>query len=66
MFSAVQLVIFVYPVSCTKTKIKIYKTIILPSVLYAPCHLEENRLWVFDNRELRRISRLKWEQVIGR
>jgi hypothetical protein len=51
-------------------KIKIYKTIILPVVLYGCETLsltlrEEHRLRVFENRVLRRIFGLKRDEVIG-
>jgi hypothetical protein len=51
-------------------KIKIYKTIILPVVLYG-CETwsltsrEEHRLRVFENRVLRRIFGSKRDEVIG-
>jgi len=51
-----------------KIKIKINRSIILPLVLYG-CEtwsttlLEEHRLWVFENRVLRRISGLKNHEV---
>jgi hypothetical protein len=51
-------------------KIKIYKTIILPVVLYG-CETwslmlrEEHRLKVFENRVLRRIFGLKRDEVTG-
>jgi hypothetical protein len=51
-------------------KIKIYKTIILPVVLYG-CQTwsltlrEEHRLRVFENRVLRRIFGPKRDEVIG-
>ena len=51
-------------------KIKIYRTIILPVVLYG-CETwsltlkEEHRLRVFENRVLRRIFGLKREEVTG-
>jgi hypothetical protein len=51
-------------------KVKLYKTIILPVVLYG-CETwsltlrEENRLRVFENRVLRRISGPKREEVTG-
>jgi hypothetical protein len=51
-------------------KIRIYKTIILPVVLYG-CETwsltlrEEHRLSVFENRVLRRISGPKREEVTG-
>ena len=52
------------------TKIKIYRTIILPVVLYG-CETwsltlrEERRLSVFENRVLRRIFGPKWDKVTG-
>jgi hypothetical protein len=51
-------------------KIKIYKTIILPVVLYGCETLsltlrEEHRLSVFENRVLRRIFRPKRDEVTG-
>jgi hypothetical protein len=51
-------------------KVKIYKTIILPVVLYG-CETwsltlrEEQRLRVFENRVLRRIFRPKRDEVTG-
>jgi hypothetical protein len=51
-------------------KVKIYKTIILPVVLYG-CETwfltlkEEHRLRVFENRVLRRIIRPKRDEVTG-
>jgi hypothetical protein len=51
-------------------KIKIYKTIILPVVLYG-CETwsltlrTEHKLKVFENRVLRRIFGLKRDEVIG-
>ena len=51
-------------------KIKIYRTIILPVVLYG-CETwsltlrEEHRLWVFENRMLRRIFGPKRDWVTG-
>ena len=51
-------------------KIKIYRTIILPVVLYG-CETwslilrEEHRLMVLENRVLRRIFRLKRDEVTG-
>jgi hypothetical protein len=51
-------------------KIKIYRTIILPVVLYG-CETwslilgEERRLRVFENRVLRRIFRTKRDEVTG-
>jgi len=53
-----------------KLKIKIYRTIILPVVLYG-CETwslilrEERRLRVFENRVLRRIFRPKRDEVTG-
>jgi hypothetical protein len=51
-------------------KIEIYKTIILPVVLYG-CETwsltlrEEHRLRVFGNRVLRRIFGPKWDEIVG-
>jgi hypothetical protein len=51
-------------------KIRIYKTIILPEVLYG-CEIwcltlrEEHRLRVFGNRVLRRIFGLTWDEMTG-
>jgi hypothetical protein len=53
-----------------KLKIRIYKTIILPLVLYG-CETwsltlkEEHRLRVFENRVLRRIFGLRRDEVMG-
>jgi hypothetical protein len=53
-----------------KLKVKMYKTIILPIVLYG-CETwsltlrEEHRLRVFENRVLRRISGPKRDEVTG-
>ena len=51
-------------------KIKIYRTIILPVVLYgcetwSPTLREERRLRVFENRVLRRIFGPKRDEVTG-
>jgi hypothetical protein len=47
-------------------KIRIYKSIILPVVLYVLVTLrEEHRLKVFENRVLRRISGPKRDEVTG-
>ena len=51
-------------------KIKIYRTIILPVVLYG-CETwsltlrEERRLKVFENKVLRRIFGPRWDKVTG-
>ena len=56
-----------FSTSLYEFEIKIYKTIILPVVLYG-CEAwsltlrEESKLRVFENRILRRISRLKWDE----
>ena len=53
-----------------KLKIKIYRTIILPLILYG-CETwsltlrEERRLRVFENRVLRRVFRSKRDEVTG-
>jgi hypothetical protein len=55
---------------CVCRKVKIYKTIILPAVLYG-CETwsltlgEEHRLRVFENRVLRRIFGPKRDEVMG-
>jgi hypothetical protein len=51
-------------------KVKIYKTIILPVVLYgyktwSLTIREEHTLWVFENRVMRRIFGLKGDEVTG-
>jgi hypothetical protein len=53
------------------SKVKIYKTIILPFVLYGyetwlPTIREEHKLWVFENRVLRRIFGFKRDDVTGK
>jgi hypothetical protein len=61
---------FTFTVTYKKVKIRIYKTIILPVVLYG-CETwfltlrEERRLRVFENRVLRRIFGEKRDEVIG-
>jgi hypothetical protein len=51
-------------------KVKIYKTVILPVLLYR-CETwsltlrEEHRLNVFDNKVLRRVFRIKRDAVMG-
>jgi hypothetical protein len=62
--------LFVTPLLSRNVKVKIYKTIILPVVLYG-CETwsvtlrEERRLRVFENRVLRRIIGPKREEVTG-
>jgi len=51
-------------------KIKIYRIIILPVVLYgwenwSLTLREERRLWVFENRVMRRIFGHRWDEVTG-
>jgi hypothetical protein len=67
MLAIIQSKIFCLPVSIKKLKIKIYKTVILPVVLYgcetwSPTLREEHRLRVFENRVLRRIFVPKREE----
>ena len=53
-----------------KLKVKTYKTIILPVVLYG-CETwsltlrEEHRLWVFENKVLRKIFGAKKDEITG-
>jgi hypothetical protein len=59
-----------YYYCCLKTKIRIYKTVIFPVVLYG-CETwslilrEEHRLKVFENRVLRRIFGPKQDEMKG-
>jgi hypothetical protein len=61
---------YVFSSAIKNLKIKTYKTIILPVVLYG-CETwsltlrEEHRLRVFENRVLRRIFGLKRDEVTG-
>jgi hypothetical protein len=61
---------FFFPPHIPKLKIKIYKTVILPVVLYG-CKTwsltlkEEHRLRVFENRVLRRVFGPKWKTDHG-
>jgi hypothetical protein len=71
MLATIQSRAFCLPICCQKNlKIRIYKTIILPVVLYG-CETwsltlrEEHRLRVFDNKVLRRIFGLKRDEVTG-
>jgi hypothetical protein len=70
MHAAVQFRTFRLLVCCLKTKITIYKTIILPVVL-CRCEAEfftlreEHRLRAFENRVLRRIFGPKGDEVMG-
>jgi hypothetical protein len=60
----------VLPPLSRNLKVKIYKTVILPVVLYG-CETwslisrEQHRLWVFQNRMLRRIFGPKRDEVTG-
>jgi hypothetical protein len=62
--------IFCLPVCCQNIEIKIYRTVILPVVLYW-CKTwslklrEEHRLRVFENRVLRKIFGPKRDEVTG-
>jgi hypothetical protein len=67
MLAVIQSKIFCFPVSYKKRKFKIYKTVILPVVLYG-CETwsltlrEKHRLMVFENRLLRKIFGPKREE----
>ena len=59
-----------YSLLSKKLKIKIYRTIIMPAVLYGRetwslTLREERRLRVFENRVLRRVFGPKRDEVIG-
>jgi hypothetical protein len=62
---------FVFRLLSRKVKVKIYKTIILPVVLYG-CETwsltlrEEHRLRVFENRVMRRIFGPRRDEVTGK
>jgi hypothetical protein len=67
MLAIIQSKIFCLPVSYTKLKIKIYKTVVLQVVLcgcitWSLTLREECRLKVFENRVLRRIFGAKREE----
>ena len=70
MLAIIQCRIFCSSLLSKKLKIKIYRTIILPVVLYG-CESwsltlrEERRLRVFENRVLRRIFGRKRDEVTG-
>ena len=61
---------FIFQFAIQKLKIKIYRTIILPVVMYG-CETwsltlrDERRLRVFENRVLRRVFRPKRDEVTG-
>jgi hypothetical protein len=71
MFATIRSRTFCLLVYCKKNlKIRIYKTIILPVVLYGcetwPLRVrEEHGLRVFENRALRRISEPRRDKVTG-
>ena len=61
---------FVFQFSVQNCKVKVYRTVILPVVMYG-CETwsltlrEERRLRVFENRVLRRIYGPKRDEVTG-
>jgi hypothetical protein len=65
-----RIILFLCTSSYKNIKIRMYKSIILPVVLYG-CETwsltlrEEHRLKVFENRVLRRIFDLKRDEVMG-
>jgi len=71
MFAIIQCRIFVFQFTIHNLKIKMYRNIILPVVLYG-CETwlitmgEESRLRVFKKRELRRIFVIKGNEVTGK
>jgi hypothetical protein len=56
---------FVLPPAVKNFKVRMYKTIILPLVLYGCETWEEHKLKVFENRMLRRIFGPKRDGVTG-
>jgi hypothetical protein len=70
MLAIIRCRIFVFQVAIQNTKIRVYKTIILPVVLYG-CETwsltlrEEQRLRVLENSVLRRIFGPKRDQATG-
>ena len=64
------LLFVIYTTGMPQLKIKIYRTVILPFVLFG-CETwslilrEERRLRVFENRTMRRIFGPKWDEVTG-
>jgi hypothetical protein len=61
---------FVFSSAAKSIKIRMYKTVILPVILYrcetwSPTLREEYRLRVFENMVLRRIFELKRDEVTG-
>jgi hypothetical protein len=70
MLATLQFRIFCPPISFVRTyKIKIYKNVILPFVLYdceswSVTQKEEHRLRMFENRVLRRVFGLKREDMV--
>jgi hypothetical protein len=70
MLATIQFSLLYSHLLSTNVKVKIYKTIILPVVLYGcetwPLTLkDEHELRVFENRILRRIFGLKRDEVTG-
>jgi hypothetical protein len=70
MFAAIQFRTFCHLICCIKTKMRIYKTIILPVALYG-CETwslilkEGHKLRAFENKVLGRIFRVKRDEVVG-
>jgi hypothetical protein len=72
VFAVIRCRIFLYSILLSKNlKIKIYKTVVLPVVLYG-CETwsltlrEERRLWVFENRVLKGIFGAKTDELTGK
>jgi hypothetical protein len=61
---------FVFQFAFKNVKFKVYRLIILPVVLYgcetwSPKLRDERRLWVYENKVLRRIFGPKRDKIIG-
>jgi hypothetical protein len=70
MLAAIQSRTFIFSSAVTNTKLRIYKTMMLPLILYG-CETwsqslrGKHRLGVFENRVLKKIFGLKSDEVTG-